>query len=457
MIVSPEDREEVWVAKIEGEVVGFVILRPSGDFEPSPAPGGGQGGGRPSLGEVDSFYTHPKVWGKGAGRALMDHALTRLAALGFQEATLWTESRNHRPKKFYATYGWRLDGVHRERNLRGTELVEDRYAINVAGASRPRASGASRSENPTFWDQWPTDSTENQAKWIRGNISELQPKGEGWRKSATANPEILELKGRQLLYFRATGLAEGDPQDRDQIGVAEILDPNNLSLAWPAGDQPVISSGGPDNWDADILDPAAVEFNGEVFLYFSALGPGEDSIGLARSGDGLTFGPSQRIMPGRAPEAIFRDGRVWLFSQVLHPGGGYEVRLFVSDDGVSFKSAQDEPVFRPSLTGWDAFSVVTMRIFEEEGTYYTLYGGSDSRLDEPEGFGLARSTDLIHWERHPGNPIFGLGPAGSPDKHTLWFPALLKTARGWKMLYEGGRHDHSGEIIGSICLARVDA
>jgi GNAT superfamily N-acetyltransferase len=107
---------EVWVAREGSLAVGFVVLRPSGDE-----------GALASTGEVDSFYTHPRVWGLGFGRALMSCAVARLALFGFSEATLWTEARNYRPRRFYEASGWALDGTQRRRVLRGAELVEDRF------------------------------------------------------------------------------------------------------------------------------------------------------------------------------------------------------------------------------------------------------------------------------------------------------------------------------------------
>jgi GNAT superfamily N-acetyltransferase len=96
------------VAEEEGEVVGFAVARD---------------------GELDALYTDPGVWGRGVGRALMDAALEELTRQGFDEATLWTEERNERPRRVYERYGWKLDGTVRVRDYHGTELHELRYRI----------------------------------------------------------------------------------------------------------------------------------------------------------------------------------------------------------------------------------------------------------------------------------------------------------------------------------------
>src|SRR5262249_41645048 len=116
----PANGADVLVAEIDRALVGFACVCASQDADANS-----------TIGEIDSFYTHPSVWGHGAGRALMTAALTRLAKLGFTEATLWTEHRNHRPRHFYERAGWTLDGAEGRRNFRGTELLELRYRITV--------------------------------------------------------------------------------------------------------------------------------------------------------------------------------------------------------------------------------------------------------------------------------------------------------------------------------------
>jgi GNAT superfamily N-acetyltransferase len=110
--------QAVFVAESDGEVVGFAVIRASEDDDAGAA-----------VGEVDALYTHPAVWGLGAGRALLDEALAALAAAGFREATLWTAEGNRRPRRVYEAYGWRLDGASRRRSLRDSTFVELRHRV----------------------------------------------------------------------------------------------------------------------------------------------------------------------------------------------------------------------------------------------------------------------------------------------------------------------------------------
>ena len=120
-IGEPDTRSAVFVAEEDGEAVGFAIVRPSGDKDADD-----------SIGELDGLYTHPSVWGRGAGRELLGEAVAFLRDAGFREATLWTAEENHRPRKIYETAGWSTDGMTRQRSFDGVEFVELRYRIALA-------------------------------------------------------------------------------------------------------------------------------------------------------------------------------------------------------------------------------------------------------------------------------------------------------------------------------------
>ena len=117
---NPLRATDVLVADVDGAVAGFVYMRASEDADATA-----------TVGEIDSFYTHPSVWGQGVGRSLMAAAITHLRELGFGEATLWTEHRNHRPRRFYERAGWTLDGAERHKEYRGTALIELRYRRTI--------------------------------------------------------------------------------------------------------------------------------------------------------------------------------------------------------------------------------------------------------------------------------------------------------------------------------------
>jgi peptidase E/GNAT superfamily N-acetyltransferase len=110
--------DDITVAVDERGVAGFIWVRQAVDLDLTEP-----------LGEVATFYTHPRVWGNGVGRRLMLRGLDRLRAMGYTECVLWTEERNERPRRIYASSGWALDGGRRTRDFHGFPINELRHRL----------------------------------------------------------------------------------------------------------------------------------------------------------------------------------------------------------------------------------------------------------------------------------------------------------------------------------------
>jgi len=306
--------------------------------------------------------------------------------------------------------------------------------------------------NAAFWNLFGDDYAKNCLSWQHHSTPILPPSGDGWQSRWTANPDFLEFEGRHLLYYR------GNDVEHDRIGGAEVIKigPGKLDLKPLNGGQFLFDVGAEGEFDGvDALDPATVVFQGKVWLYYSAIGDGPDSIGLAVSEDGEHFEKKGRIMTGRAPEVVAWKDKLYLTYQLADAAGNYQVYLAESGDGYAFTPVSDEPIFPRSADSWDALSLVTGRISVEGDTFYMIYGGSAYLADEPDYFGVARSTDLVNWEPHPGNPIFGCGPKGAPDGGSMWFPAIYETDDSYVMLFEGSRGKYSWDLSSAICMAWV--
>ena len=77
--------------------------------------------------EVASLQVRERAWGKGAGRALLAAGEAALRERGCADATLWTEERNERPRRFYEAAGWVTDGEVKARVWNGAPPRELRY------------------------------------------------------------------------------------------------------------------------------------------------------------------------------------------------------------------------------------------------------------------------------------------------------------------------------------------
>lgn len=264
-----------------------------------------------------------------------------------------------------------------------------------------------------------------------------------FRSRHTANPDLLFFYGRYHLYFRGQG-----EEGRDQIGVA-YADPKEFDgIHWEmCPENPVIRVSESDFDSGYILDPAAIARQGRVHLYYSAHSRDwknwniPSHIGLATSGDGTCFekSPHNPIIIGTAPEVVQHDGRLHLFFQRRTEEGCFEVYCCPSDDGIRFPEGEQRPVFGPSKIdgAFDRYSVSTVRIWQEGAWFYMFYGGCDRYFDYPRAIGLARSKDLLLWERYPHNPILDRGEPGEWDEGALWFATVHKRKDTYYLWYEG--------------------
>ena len=77
--------DEVVVAEVEGEIVGFVAMSSGGDF-------------------LEHLYVHPDLQGRGIGTALLERAKARMPG-GFR---LWVFQANTGARRFYERHGLRV-------------------------------------------------------------------------------------------------------------------------------------------------------------------------------------------------------------------------------------------------------------------------------------------------------------------------------------------------------------
>ena len=92
---SDAERVAYWVAVVDGQVVGFAGVQPTPDPDKNPC----------YVGQLHGMFVRSELWGQGIGRSLLQHAVKTFERFGFCEATLWTEARNDRSRKFYGANG----------------------------------------------------------------------------------------------------------------------------------------------------------------------------------------------------------------------------------------------------------------------------------------------------------------------------------------------------------------
>jgi len=284
--------------------------------------------------------------------------------------------------------------------------------------------------------------------WKRYERNPLIPiVAQTWKHAWTANPDIILVSDTYYLYYRGQGT-----DGKDRIGVMTIKkdDFNGINFN-DYSNNPIIDVGQPGTFDSQyVLDPAVVEFDGQLFMYYSGIsstlqeGRIPDSIGLAISRDGYNFTKYETnpLFSGRAPEVVLKDGKFYMLYQKNKSKGyfinsEFTIHLAISQDGYHFKDYCEDPVIELGKTNeWDAH-IVTPRIFFEDGIYLMIFACDPNHFDYSRYFGLAASKDLINWKKYPGNPIYCRGEIGSWDEGGIWFPSFIKVQDTYYMWYEG--------------------
>lgn len=107
------------VAVVDRRVIAFVSY---GNCRDDGAPA--------DRGEIWAIYAAPETWGRGAGRALLAHAVERLAAAGYRETALWVFAGNARGRRFYEAAGFQaVAGSEQSFELGGAMVEEQQYLL----------------------------------------------------------------------------------------------------------------------------------------------------------------------------------------------------------------------------------------------------------------------------------------------------------------------------------------
>ena len=193
--------------------------------------------------------------------------------------------------------------------------------------------------------------------------------------------------------------------------------------------------------------PGSFWFQGKVYVYYTAHGFGAAGqrvcgIGVATSEDGFSFFKplDEAVVEGAgAPDVVVREGRVWLVYARGNGQGQWKFYVNSSEDPLHFDPTAEVKIMSPSPDNeWEARSIITPRLFEQGGFYYMTYVGSPKYQDYGFAMGLARSRDLLRWERYPMNPIFQRAEGPTWDNAAIWFGTLFWKGDTYYLYYEGG-------------------
>jgi hypothetical protein len=241
--------------------------------------------------------------------------------------------------------------------------------------------------------------------------------------------------------------------------------PAELVRWTPVQENPVFRGAGDDAWDKKIRERGFILFEGGTYhLWYTGYNEDRSTtrlLGHATSPDGLRWerDPANPVFSGSWTEDVFVTRRFGRFLMVaegkediahllvgstprswidlgrldvrnadgspIKPGpygtptlwyeGGtwylfYErgdlgVWLATSNDLRVWTNVRDEPVIERGPEPYDKGAVALNQVVKRGGWYYGFYHAAATRPWTEWTSNVARSRDLIHWEKYPGNPI----------------------------------------------------
>jgi predicted GH43/DUF377 family glycosyl hydrolase len=112
---------------------------------------------------------------------------------------------------------------------------------------------------------------------------------------------------------------------------------------------------------------------------------------------------------------------------------GYATSL----DGIYWKK---DTVNNPVLThgqppDWDAYEIYTPMVVKVETIYHMWYSGA--AIDDQDNIGHATSTDRIHWDEDPENPVLLRGESQGWDMQWVVTPYVIFKSDTFHMWYSG--------------------
>ncbi len=219
----------------------------------------------------------------------------------------------------------------------------------------------------------------------------------------------------------------------------------------------------PGDFDSCGVDvPFPFRYRGQLYMTYVGFDGEGYRTGWAESADGIVWKKKgllvDRGVPGSPTQynialtSILREGGLFDAGELVRVNGrflatwhaypevGYEegkavIGLAWSNDLEHWELT--DPVLE-AAESWEAASLYKSALFFADGKYFLFYNAKEVRQwPWHEQIGLAWSYDLIHWHKHPENPLVTNGADGAPDAQFAADPQVFSYQDGYVMFYYG--------------------
>lgn len=170
--------------------------------------------------------------------------------------------------------------------------------------------------------------------------------------------------------------------------------------------------------------------------------------------------PVLRVAPGWEsgwvhPNSVLSVGdEYWMWYGGSPSDIPVDIGLAFSDDGLSWRRYEGNPIFSPRADAWDSSRVEHLTVVQEDGRFLAWYAG-EADNDRRWRIGYAESGDGVSWSRAQG-PALDVGSPGSWDSFFVIPAAVLREDSGHRMMYYWGGSDPFDVRTWKVGLATSD-
>lgn len=264
------------------------------------------------------------------------------------------------------------------------------------------------------------------------------------------DPHVIWFRDRYLMYFSIPpGRIAGSVSTGWNIGIAE----SNDLIHWvkkgeinPVGE---FEKNG-------LCAPSALVLENTVHLFYQTYGNGaKDAICHAFSDDGISFKrndtnpvfrPTGDWTSGRAIDAeiVKDDNRFLLYYATRDPDmkiqliGVASAPLKTDFRRSDWTQLTDGPVLKPEFP-WEETCTEGASVIRINGWYYMFYAGAYN--NRPQQIGLARSRDGVKWNKISNKPFLQNGDPGTWNSSESGHPHIFMDRDGRTWLFFQGNND----------------
>jgi hypothetical protein len=162
-----------------------------------------------------------------------------------------------------------------------------------------------------------------------------------------------------------------------------------------------------------VEDMTVIEHEGLFYMF--AEGVEANHAELLTSTDGLNWqwrGEFDvRLADGQTPAehpcgtpTVWIENSRWMLLYEFHDRG---IWLASTTDPLTqpWVNVQNEPILLPGPADYDGLMIAANQVLKRGDAYYMLYHGCGAAEPRVWNTCIARSTDLVHWEKYAGNPL----------------------------------------------------